>query len=262
MSVNAYSPDPTPASDERLDEINEHLRLLQKKNGLTYGTDAYLLAAFIRPSPRTRAIELGSGTGVISLLLLAKRKVQSVTAVEIQPSFADLIGRNAAINGMEDRLFPLCRDLRELSPRDTDGEAGLVFANPPYMGVTSGKRNESEEKYIARHEICGSVFDFCAAAGRLLKHGGRFAVVWRPDRLADLFRALNDARLEPKRMVTVYADTVHEPSCVLVEAIKGAAPGMRPAPPLILYEEQTDPAAPRILTAAAQKIYETCSLSD
>ncbi len=262
MKHTPTSPPLSLAEDERLDVINEELRLIQKKNGLTYGTDAYLLAAFLRPAPHTHAVELGGGTGVISLLLLSGNKLKSVQAVEIQPAFADLITRNAAINGLDDRLTALCGDIRTLTPTNTSGEVALVFSNPPYMTVDGGRRNEAEEKYIARHEICGSITDFCAAAARILKYGGKFACVWRPDRLADLFRALDAAHLEPKRMTEVYADRTREPSCVLIEAIKGGAPGMRVTPPLLLYEERTEQVSTRILTPQAQKIYDTCLFPD
>ncbi len=239
--------------DERLDTVNEDLCLIQKKNGLTFGTDAFLLAAYVRPSAKAFCIDLGSGTGILPLLLCAKDKVAHVTAVELQPAFCDLIARNAALNGMDARITHLCSDVRALSSATFGREADLVVSNPPYMKCTSGKRNEAEEKYIARHEVHGDIVDFCAAAGRLLKHGGKFYVVWRPDRLSDLMRALYDARLEPKRMTFVHSDAHHEPSSVLIEAMKGGAPSVRITPPLLLQDPVTG-----ALTKEAQDIYDTC----
>ena len=244
--------------DERLDGVNEDIRLIQKKQGLTFGTDAYLLAAYVRSSPRARAVDLGSGTGIIPLLLTAKGKVASVTAVEIQPAFADLIARNAALNGYSDRITPLCRDLRELKPQDVGGEVDLVLSNPPYMRCDTGKRNEHDEKYIARHEVCGNIADFCAAAGRLLRHGGKFVCVWRPDRLTELLQGMQQAALEPKRMTFVHADTESEPCMLLTEAIKGGAPSLRISPPLLLYKPRQEGQNTRILTDAAQRIYDEC----
>lgn len=248
--------------DERLDTVNENLRLIQKRNGLTFGTDAYLLAAFLRPSPRAKAVDLGSGTGIIPLLLLAKGKVARVTAVEIQPTFAELISRNAALNGYADRMFPLCADLRTLNAAALGGEADVVLANPPYMRCDSGKRNIHDEKYIARHEVCGTVGDFCGAAGRLLRYGGRFACVWRPDRLSELMQGLQSASLEPKRMLFVHGDLSSEPCAVLVEAVKGGAPSLRIGAPLILYEPLSEGQVSRVLTPRAKKIYETGSIED
>jgi tRNA1Val (adenine37-N6)-methyltransferase len=130
------------------------------------------------------------------------------------------------------------------------------------MKCTSGKRNESDEKYIARHEVCGNIADFCASASRLLKHGGKFVCVWRPDRLTDLLSAMHDARLEPKRMTFVHADAESEPCSVLIEAIKGGAPSVRVSKPLILYEAHTEGEKARRLTPTAKKIYNTCSFDD
>ena len=249
--------------NERLDEVNERLSLIQKKNGLTYGTDAYLLAAFVRRTPQARAVDLGSGTGIIPLLLATKNKIASAVAVEIQPEFSDLIARNAAINGLSERVTPLCADLRDLTAVTIGGEVDLVLSNPPYMRCDSGKRNLHDEKYIARHEVCGGIDDFCAAAARLLKHGGRFATVWRPDRLSEFFSALHQAKLEPKRMTFVYADAEREPCMVLTEAVKGAAPSMRVTPPLILYKKtQKQPEKFRRLTEDAQEIYDHCLFPD
>ena len=243
---------------ERLDEVNEQIRLIQKTKGLTFGTDAFLLAAYIRPSARTVAVELGGGTGIVSLLLAAKEKVKEVTAIEIQHDFADLIERNAALNGLSDRVKALCADVRTVSPLSFGREVDLVLSNPPYMKVGAGKRNEAEEKYIARHEVCGGIDDFCAVAGRLLRHGGKFVCVWRPDRMSELFSALHAARLEPKRMTMVHADANAEPCALLLEAIKGGSPSMRITPPLLLYKPAVEKGA-RELTPEAQKIYDECS---
>jgi tRNA1Val (adenine37-N6)-methyltransferase len=250
------------AEDERFDVVNEQIKLIQKKNGLTFGTDAFLLSAFVKNAPKTHAVDLGSGTGILPLLLLAKGKVKCATAVEVQPSFADLIARNAALNGFGERITPLCANVREIRPEMIGGEVGLVISNPPYMKCTSGRRNESEEKYIARHEVCGDIADFCACAARLLKHGGKFVCVWRPDRLTDLLSAMHEHHLEPKRMTFVHADAESEPCSVLVEALKYGSPSLRVSKPLILYEAQKEGEKVRRLTPAAQKIYDTCSFED
>ena len=250
---------PSLLDDERLDEVNEHIRLIQKKQGLTFGTDAYLLAAFVRTSPSARAVDLGSGTGIIPLLLCAKNKVRSVAAVELQASFADLIRRNAQLNGMEDRISVCNADVREIHSATFDGEVDLVCSNPPYLKSNAGKSNLAEEKEIARHEVHGTVFDFCAAASRLLKTRGRFACVFRTERLSELFAAMKENRLEPKRMVMVHADPTSPPCMVLIEAMKDAAPSLIVEPPLFLYEVQTVSGSSREMTAQAKEIYRTCS---
>lgn len=246
-------------ADERLDTVNESIHLIQKKQGLTYGTDAFLLAAYIRPMPRARAVELGGGTGIASFLTAVRKKAAVIHAVEVQEAFAELIGQNAHINGLDGCVIPLCADLRDLNAASFDGKIELVFSNPPYMRCDSGKRNERDEKYIARHEVMGGIADFCDAAGRLLQTGGRFVTVWRPDRLTELLYALRDARLEPKRMTFVHADTDAEPCMVLTEAVKDAAPSLRMSAPLILYQPKCEEDRTRILTPEAQQIYDTCA---
>ena len=245
-------------TNETLDEVNEQIKLIQKKQGLTFGTDAYLLAAFARTNPKARAVDLGSGTGIIPLLLCARGKVKSVTAVELQPSFADLIQRNAVLNGMEDRISVQNVDVRALSSAMLGGEVELVCSNPPYLKTNAGKSKLAEEKEIARHEVHGGISDFCAAASRLLKTKGRFLCVYRSERLPELFAAMQANRLEPKRLVTVHADVFSSPCMVLVEAMKDAASGLKVEPPLFLYEPQTNGGS-RIMTSQTAEIYKTCS---
>ena len=242
---------------ERLDAVNEKINLIQKKDGLTFGTDAFLLASFIKPRKSGRALELGAGTGIISLLLAAKEKFSEIHALEVQEDFATLTARNVEINGLEDKIKISCLDVRELRA-SSFGEFDVVFSNPPYMTTDSGKRNRSDGKYIARHEVCGDIGDFCAAAARLLKYVGRFYCVFRPDRLSELMQALHEHRLEPKEMVFVHADEKSEPSMVLISATKGGAPSLRVLPPLLLHEA-SDVMGTRPLSARAQKIYDTMS---
>ena len=247
--------------DEKLEKVNSDICLIRKKNGLTFGTDAYLLAAYIPTRPHALAVELGGGTGIISLLLLSAKKCARITAVEVQPKYCDLMRRNAEFGGFEG-FSAHCTDVRELPDATLPSEcADVVFSNPPYMKMDSGKRNEYDEKFIARHEVCGGIDDFCAAAERLLKYGGNFYCVYRPDRHIDLLASLRAHRLEPKRMTFVHADKSAEPSMVLVEAKKGAASSLILTKPLILHPENAGEKS-RPLSPDAERIYETCSFSD
>ena len=247
----------------RRDAVNEQINLTQLKSGLTFGTDAYLLSAYVRAKKNAVAVDLGSGTGIIPLLCLARDKAARFVAVEIQDVFCDLITQKATENGMTDRLTFLRCDLRELTIEQLGGEVDIVTANPPYMAASVGARNESDEKYLARHEVNGTIYDFCAAAQRILKHGGRFYCVFRPDRLTDLIDALRRAQLEPKRMTMVQATYASLPSMVLVEAVKYAAPSLCVTPPLCLWEaDASTPSKPHsrmIQTADTAYVYDNCA---
>lgn len=242
-------------NDERLDTVNDQIKLLQKKDGLTFGTDAFLLASFIKPKSGGRAVELGAGTGIISLLLASRNKFKHITAIEIQQDFAGLAARNTELNSLEEKIRILCADIRDITPQNLAFEADVVFSNPPYMKINSGKRNISDYKYIARHEVCGNINDFCASAYRLLKHGGKFYVVWRPDRLCDIICSLRNNKLEPKIMTLVCADAADEPSMALICATKGGACGLDLTPPLIIYSDKSK----SVMSEKSKRIYETLS---
>ncbi len=239
-------------------KINGELKLTECAKGLTFGTDAFLLAAYARGGSRKICVDLGSGTGVIPMLCAERKKFKRSFAVEIQDTFFSIIEKNISQNSLEGSMTAICADIRDLKASDIGGEVDAVTANPPYMRADSGKRNVHDEKFIARHEVFGDIGDFCACAYRLLKHGGRFYTVWRPDRLCDLICALRDNRLEPKLMTFVHATDKNEPSMVLVSSTKGAAFGMRLTRPLILHSSRED-ADRGILSDDAAQIYETCS---
>lgn len=219
--------------NERIDEVNDRLSLIQKNDGLTFGTDALLLAGYIDGKYKLGA-ELGGGTGIISMLLLAREKVSSVTAYEVQDEYAELISRNADFNNLSDKLTSVCLDIRKLN---TEEVYDIVFTNPPYMKADSGKHNLTDKKSFARHELNGDIADFCNAAKKLLKFGGAFYAVYRPDRLIDIICAMRSQSIEPKRMTFVHADENALPSMVLIEAKRGGKSGIRITKPLIIYKD-------------------------
>ena len=198
----------TLIENERIDYVNDDISLIQKTDGLTFGTDALLLAGYIDGKFGT-AVELGGGSGIISMLLLARNKCNNCTAIEVQKEYAELIRRNAEYNRLTDKLSSVCADVRDYVP---ESECELVFTNPPYMKATSGRQNQNTKKTIARHEIVGDISDFAKAASRMLKYGGAFYAVYRPDRLIDIIQAMREAGLEPKRMTFIQASAKSEPS--------------------------------------------------
>ena len=220
---------------ERIDKVNDALELIQNTDGLTFGTDALLLAGYIS-GKYARGCELGGGSGIISMLLLTRDKLKETVALEVQAEYAELIKRNAELNALDERLISVNADLRDYI---SDKEFDIVYTNPPYMKTDSGRANLTDKKNIARHEVMGDISDFCSSGTKFLKFGGSFAVVYRPDRLSDLMAAMRAASLEPKRMTFVHADTGSESSMVLIEAKKGGRCGVQLTRPLIIYKDKT-----------------------
>lgn len=242
------------SDNERIDYINEDLTLIQSKTGLTFGTDAYLLSAFVREKGVSGA-DIGSGTGVASLLCITKGKATHMHAIEVQEYFADLTKRNAKLNNLYDKLSVICDDARNVNESTIGTTLDIVISNPPYMKAHGGFSTKSTEMNIARREMNGTIKDFCLCASRLLKFGGIFYTVYRPDRLCDLIAALKEANLEPKKLVTVYPDTSSKPCLVLCMSKKGAASDVTIARPLFIYKDGT-----REYTDDMNKIYDNCSL--
>ena len=219
--------------NERLDYVNDNLSLIQNTDGLTFGTDALLLAGYISGGYKT-GVEIGGGTGIISMLLLSRKKVEEIYAVEVQEEYARLIERNAEFNSL-DTLYPVHSDIREWR---TDKVVDLVFTNPPYMKATSGYRNTESKKNIARHEVNGGIDEFMTSAARILKWGGDLYVVYRPDRMVDLLAAMRSAGVEPKRITLVCADSSMAPSLMLVMGKRGGKPDLVLTESLYIYNDE------------------------
>ena len=220
---------------ENVDFVNDALSLIQESGGLKFGTDALLLAGYVDGKYK-KGVELGSGTGIITMLLLTRDKLSSALCLEVQEEYASLTERNVTLNGLENKIQTLRADIRDYRASE---EFDIVFSNPPYMKTDSGKKNMLEKKSIARHEVCGDIGDFCKSAKKMLKFGGCFAAVYRPDRLMDLLASMRECRLEPKRITFVHADTDSEPSMALVEAKSGGKSGLLVTKPLIIYSDKS-----------------------
>ncbi len=196
-------------------------------------TDSFLLGDFVRTRRGDRVCDLGAGTGLLGLLLLARQPELSVTDVEIQEAACDLARRSAELNGLGDRITVLRQDLCQLDglPRSA---FDLVVANPPYFSAGSGAVSPDPARSTARSEMRCTLEDVCAAADHLLRYGGRFFLVFRPDRMAELFALLQKFRLEPKRLRFVQHSAASAPSLLLLECRKGGRPGLAVEPPLLL----------------------------
>ncbi|HQI02358.1 MAG TPA: methyltransferase [Deltaproteobacteria bacterium] len=193
--------------DETLDALTcGNLFVLQKKQGYRYSLDAYLLAAFVEESPGARVLDIGSGSGVISLLLAAMKGL-FVTGIEIQEPIAEMARRSVQFAGLQERIEIVSADIREYSGPAVDA----VVSNPPYRPVWTGRINCDQGKAIARHEISLDLDTLLACSSRLLKPGGRFYLVYPVWRLTDLIAAMRSHRIEPKRIMFVHS-TTHSPA--------------------------------------------------
>lgn len=207
------------------------------------GTDSFLLSALPRLKPGLRVCDLGSGTGLLGLLLLQRQSKLEITGVEILPEAAALAQRTAWENGLTDQLRTLEGDLRNVRQLLSTGSFDLVVSNPPYFPVQSGKLSAAPALQRARAELSCSLPELCASAAYLLRWGGSFCLVHRPERLTDLLCALRSAAIEPKRLRLVCKRPELSPSLILLEGRRGGKPGLTIEAPLILQNPDGSPTA-------------------
>jgi tRNA1(Val) A37 N6-methylase TrmN6 len=226
----------------RCDRINDGLIIYQIKNGLLFGTDALSLADFICAErlmgAYKNAVEFGTGSGVISMLLAKREKIKNIYALEIQDIYAELAERNVKVNDLSDRIKVMQGDLRDCDNLYYDGERilphtiDMIFTNPPYIKYDgkakggAGMLSGLEYKNIARREIACTVSDILRSAARLLKNGGDFYIVYRPDRFQSLFSAMISNNITPKKIAFVYANKSDKASLVLIKGRQGAGEGL------------------------------------
>ena len=223
--------------DERVEDLQyQGLAILQKKGTFHFGTDAVLLADFASPRPREQMVDMGTGTGIIAILMVSRQESAHCVALEIQPEMAEMASRSVQINDMQDRVQVMETDFCEAWKVLGREKYTLAVCNPPYGKAGSVLLSEQEAQRIARHEGQCTIEEVCQAASRLLKNGGRFEVVFPAPRMLELMSAMRDDRLEPKRVRTVHHRAEHAPKLVLVEAVKGGKSMLHWLPPLVLEE--------------------------
>ncbi len=222
---------------ERLDDLHRNgFRIIQNEKLFCFGMDAVLLSGFARVKEGERVLDLGTGTGIIPILLAAKTKGEAFVGLEISRRSADMAERSVALNGIQERVSIVLGDIKKAGELFAPASFDVVTSNPPYMTQSHGLLNPDPDKAAARHEIFCTLEDVIAAAARTVRPGGRFYMVHRPFRLAEIIRLLSDYRLEPKRMRLVYPYADREPNMVLLEAVRGGRPRMTVEKPLIVYE--------------------------
>lgn len=228
----------TLLNDERIDDLCRNgYGIIQNPGKFCFGMDAVLLSSFARVKKAERTIDLGTGTGIIPILMEAKTKGSHFTGLEIQPDSVDMATRSVRLNNLTEKIDIVQGDIKEAVSIFGKASFDVVTSNPPYMNNKHGIVNPEEPKAIARHEILCSLEDVISQAAGLLHENGRFYMVHRPTRLAQIFGYMYQYRLEPKKMRLVYPYVDKEPNMVLIEAIKGAGKELRVEAPLIVYEK-------------------------
>ena len=235
--------------NERVDDLQNGYYVIQDPDKFCFGMDAVLLSGFAKVKKGEIALDMGTGTGIIPILLKAKTSGKHFTGLEIQQECAGMAGRSVMYNHLENDVDIVQGDIKEA---EIFGAASfdVVTSNPPYMIGQHGQRNPDMPKAIARHEVLCNLEDVVSQAAKVLKERGRFYMVHRPFRLAEIMNVLIKYRLEPKRMQLVYPYIDREPNMVLIEALKGGNSRVTVEPPLIVYKE------PGVYTENILKIYD------
>lgn len=224
---------------ERIDDLQrDGLRIIQHSEKFCFGIDAVLLSDFANVKRGEKVLDIGTGTGIIPILLYAKSEGEHFTGLEIQKYSANMAIRSVKLNGIEDKVSIVNGDINDALNYFERESFNVITSNPPYMIDSAGIDNENDEKTIARHEVKCTLDDIIREGSKLLKVNGRFYMVHRPFRLVEIFETFRKYHLEPKTMRMVHPFMDKEPNMVLIEAIKGAKPRLKTLAPLIVYKEQ------------------------
>lgn len=224
--------------EERLDDLQiKGYEIIQSPGRFCFGMDAVLLSSYAKVRKRELALDLGTGTGILPILLEAKNEGEHYTGLEIQEESADMARRSVSHNGLEDKIDIVTGDIKEASGIFGAASFHVITTNPPYMIGEHGLKNENEALYIARHEALCTLDDILRESARLLKPKGRFYMVHRPFRLPEILAKMSAYGIEPKRMRLVYPHIDKEPNMVLLEGLQGGRPRMQVEPPLIVYRK-------------------------
>ncbi len=223
---------------ERLDDLQiKGYQIIQSPGRFCFGMDAVLLSSFAKVKKCECALDLGTGTGILPVLLAAKNEGDHYTGLEIQKESADMARRSVALNGLEEEIDVVTGDLRMASELFCAASFQVVTVNPPYMIGEHGLKNENEAMYVARHEVLCTLDDVLRESAKLLAPKGRFYMVHRPFRLPEILAKMSAYRIEPKRMRLVHPYADKEPNMVLIEGLRGGKPRMKVEPPLIVYQK-------------------------
>ena len=222
---------------ERLDDLQRNgYQIIQSPEKFCFGMDAVLLSGFASAPEGGRVLDLGTGTGIIPILMAAKTDAKELIGLEIQEESADMAQRSVILNDLQDKVRIVQGDIKEAGQIFDAASFDVVTSNPPYMIGGHGLKNPEGPKAIARHEVLCDLEDVIRAAARCLKSGGKFYMVHRPFRLAEIMVLMHEYKVEPKRMQLVYPYADKEPNMVLIEGARGGRSRLTVEKPLIIYE--------------------------
>ena len=225
--------------NERIDdlEINNY-KIIQKKDGFCFGIDSVLLSDFAKDIRNgSNVIDLGTGTGILPILLCAKTKINKIIGIEIQEEIAEMAKRSVDLNNLQEKIEIINCDIKNINKFIPKNKFDVIITNPPYMKENTGKININEKKLISRHEITANLEDFIIASKELLKDNGSFYIVHRPNRLIDICYLLRKHKLEPKILRFVYPKINSEANLLLIKAVKNGGDFLKIKEPLYVYNE-------------------------
>ena len=241
MKENVLDVSTMNKEDETVDEIlGGRLRIFQKKKGYRFSLDAFLLAHFIRLKKGDHIIDLGTGSGVIAIIMGRRKECGKVVGIDVQEELVDMAKRSVEVNTLCNKVEIRQGDLRQIEQLFTSQSFDIVIFNPPYRKLKSGRINPNNQKSIARHEITGTLSDFLHASAFVLKKSGRTYMIYPATKMVELLSSMKAAGIEPKRMQIVHSYSISRGEFVLVEGIKGGKEELEVLPPLFVYAESGD----------------------
>ena len=225
--------------NERIDDLEyKGLKIIQNKLGFCFGIDSVLLSNFAKNiKANSKVIDLGTGTGIIPILLSGKTKAQKIIGVEIQEDVAEMAKRSIKLNNLEKRIEIINENILNLKNIYKRNEFDVIVTNPPYKKINTGIINKENKKVISRHEITASLEDFIEISSYLLKDFGELYMVHRPERLVDIFYSLRAKKIEPKNIRLVCSNKNKQPNLVLIKAVKNGNSFLKVENNLYVYDD-------------------------
>ena len=217
--------------------FNGKLTVKQDRTGYRFSIDAVILAQRVRPKPGERVVDLGTGCGIVPLIVGYRHPETHLFGIEIQKELADIADANVRDNGMEGIIRIVCRDMQTIQPAMFQGPVDIVVSNPPFRKTASGRINPNRQRAVARHEISVTLFKVVKTASDILRRGGLFVLIYTSERLPELIQHMRACRLEPKSVRFIHSRTDSESKLMMMEGIKQARPGLKVGPPIVIYNE-------------------------